>query len=397
MPITLTIVQFAFVSLWCLLLVYLSTVIPWLRRSVPVLKHGIRHPSRDVIATAMPLAIFQLTGHILSSMATSQSPVSLVHTIKGLSPLFTVLAYRLLFRIRYARATYLSLVPLTVGVMLACSTGLSTNMFGIACAFMAALVFVSQNIFSKKLFNEAERTDSEAQHPTHRNLDKLNLLCYCSGLAFFLTLPIWFISEGYPLLSEFIRNGAISLSGKQGALDHGALAGEFIFNGVSHFAQNILAFVLLSMVSPVSYSVASLVKRVFVIVVAILWFGSSTTPIQAIGIGLTFVGLYLYDRNSHDDVADQRANADHFRSRDSILPTNVRHSAKPWDSNGYAFPGAKSFEEPTAKFNPASNNSKKEDDGPGGVRPRGTSVSRTWLPGTKQESTWQPNDSSTAT
>lgn len=396
MPITLTIIQFAFVSFWCLLLVYLSTVIPWLRNSVPVLKHGIRYPSRDVISTALPLAVFQLAGHILSSMATSQIPVSLVHTIKGLSPLFTVLAYRVLFRIRYARATYLSLVPLTVGVMLACSTGISTNFFGILCALLAALVFVSQNIFSKKLFNEAERTEAEAANPARRKLDKLNLLCYCSGLAFFLTLPIWFVSEGYPLIADFIHDGAISLSGKQGSLDHGELALEFVFNGVSHFAQNILAFVLLSMVSPVSYSVASLVKRVFVIVAAIVWFGSSTTPIQAVGIGLTFVGLYLYDRNSHDDVADQRANADHFRARDTLLPLNVRQSNKPWDSNGYAFPGARSFETSTGNTSHATNSSKKQDDGPRRVRPRGASINRTWLPGTKQESTWQPVDSTAA-
>ncbi|KAJ5095180.1 hypothetical protein N7532_007471 [Penicillium argentinense] len=394
MPITLTIIQFAFVSAWCLLLVYLSTIFPRLRQSIPVLKHGIRYPSREVISTALPLAVFQLAGHILSSMATSQIPVSLVHTIKGLSPLFTVLAYRVLFRIRYARATYLSLIPLTAGVMLACSTGVSTNFFGILCAFGAAIVFVSQNIFSKKLFNEAERAESDSQYPARRKLDKLNLLCYCSGLAFFLTLPIWFVSEGYPLVSDFVNDGVIALSGKQGSLDHGALMIEFVFNGVSHFAQNILAFVLLSMVSPVSYSVASLVKRVFVIVVAIVWFGSSTTPIQAVGIALTFVGLYLYDRNSHDDVADQRANADHFRARETILPMNVRHSSKPWDSNGYAFPAGRSFESANGNSH-AANSSKKEDDGPGRVRARGTSVSRTWLPGTKQESTWQPCDTPT--
>ncbi|OQD73468.1 hypothetical protein PENDEC_c015G05307 [Penicillium decumbens] len=396
MPITLTIVQFAFVSIWCLLLVYLSTVIPCLRQSVPILKYGIRYPSRDVISTALPLAVFQLAGHILSSMATSKIPVSLVHTIKGLSPLFTVLAYRVLFGIRYARATYLSLIPLTLGVMLACSTAVSTNFFGILCAFFAAIVFVSQNIFSKKLFNEVERSETDAQRPARRKLDKLNLLCYCSGLAFFLTLPIWFVSEGYPLVADFIKDGVISLSGKQGSLDHGALMIEFVFNGASHFAQNILAFVLLSMVSPVSYSVASLVKRVFVIVVAIVWFGSSTTSVQAFGIGLTFVGLYLYDRNSHDDVADKRANADHFRARQSLLPTNVRHSSRPWDSNGYAFPGGRSFEGSTPDSSHIFNGPKKEDDGPGRVRPRGASVSRNWLPGTKQESTWQPEDSPAA-
>ncbi|OGM43592.1 ER to Golgi transport protein (Sly41) [Aspergillus bombycis] len=394
-PITLTIVQFAFVSIWCLLLSYLSKILPWLRNSVPALKNGIRYPSRDVIMTALPLAAFQLAGHILSSMATSQIPVSLVHTIKGLSPLFTVLAYRVFFRIRYASATYLSLVPLTLGVMLACSTGFSTNFFGIMCALVAALVFVSQNIFSKKLFNEAAHGESETQQSAQRKLDKLNLLCYCSGLAFILTLPIWILCEGYPLLSDIMQDGSISLSDKENSLDHGALIFEFVFNGVSHFAQNILAFVLLSMISPVSYSVASLVKRVFVIVVAIVWFGNSTTAMQAIGIVLTFIGLYLYDRNSHDDLADQRANADHFRLKENVLPLNIRSTTQTWDSNGYVFPPGKTIErqflDDTHSF---SNNLKKDDNRPGLVRPRGSSNTRAWLPpGTKQETTWQPSDS----
>lgn len=381
--------------MWCLVLSYLSTVLPSLRRNVPALKNGILYPSRDVLLTALPLAIFQLAGHILSSMATSQIPVSLVHTIKGLSPLFTVLAYRIFFRIRYARATYLSLIPLTLGVMLACSTGFSTDFFGILCAFCATLVFVSQNIFSKRLFNEASRAETEGPIPGRRKLDKLNLLCYCSGLAFILTLPIWFVCEGRSLISDFLRDGTVSLSGKTGALDHSALLSEFVFNGLSHFAQNILAFILLSMISPVSYSVASLVKRVFVIAVAIVWFGSPTTSIQALGIALTFIGLYLYDRNSHDDLADRRANADHFRSGESVLPMNNRTSNRPWDSNGYAFPPVKIIEEHESDgSNILANNQKKEDDGFGRVRPRGNSVSRAWLPpGTKQESTWHQSDS----
>ncbi|RDW93215.1 putative ER to Golgi transport protein (Sly41) [Aspergillus mulundensis] len=391
-PITLTVVQFAFVSLWCLLLSYLATVLPWLKVSIPALKNNIRSPSRDVIMTALPLAVFQLAGHILSSMATSQIPVSLVHTIKGLSPLFTVLAYRFFFRIRYAKATYLSLVPLTLGVMLACSTGFSTNFFGILCALVAALVFVSQNIFSKKLFNEAERAESDLQSAGRRKLDKLNLLYYCSGLAFILTLPIWFVTEGYPLLSDLMQDGAISLTNKTGSLDHGALFLEFVFNGVSHFAQNILAFVLLSMVSPVSYSVASLIKRVFVIVVAIVWFGNSTTSIQGFGIALTFLGLYLYDRNSHDDVADRRANADHFHSKKPVLPLNTRAPGKAWDSNGYAFPQGKSVDQHVAERSVSSN--LRKDDGIGHARPRASSHTKAWLPpGTKQEATWQASSS----
>src|SRR5271156_6197518 len=190
-PVTLTIIQFASVSIWCLILAYIASIFPTLKTSVPALRNGILRPSKEVLYTAMPLSIFQLLGHLLSSFATSKIPVSLVHTIKGLSPLFTVLAYRVVFRIRYARATYLSLVPLTLGVMLACATDFSTNFWGISCALAAAIVFVTQNIFSKKLFGEVSRAESEGQRFRGQKLDKLNLLCYCSVGAFLLTAPVW--------------------------------------------------------------------------------------------------------------------------------------------------------------------------------------------------------------
>lgn len=389
MPITLTFAQFGFVWFWCLLITNLARVFPSIKTAIPALKNGLRRPSISVVTKALPLACFSLGGHILSSMATSKMPVSLVHTIKGLSPLFTVLAYRVLFRIRYAKATYLSLIPLTVGVMLACSTGFTANFFGIFYAFLATAVFVSQNIFSKKLFNEAARAEGDSQ-----KLDKLNLLCYCSAIAFILTAPIWFFSEGYPLIADLFRDGSVELSHKKGTLNHGELVGEFIFNGISHFAQNILAFVLLSSISPVSYSVASLIKRVFVIAVAIVWFGNSTTPIQAFGICLTFIGLYLYDRNSHDDVANRRANADHFHSRESVLPL-TSNSKRPWDSNGYVFPigpGDRAISMPVGPADIA-----KKEDGEVKRQPRRSSAARQWLPpGTKQESTWQPGDSAPA-
>ncbi|KAL8789591.1 MAG: hypothetical protein Q9213_001027 [Squamulea squamosa] len=320
-PVTLTVIQFACVSSWCITLAILGRLFQPLQKAIPILKHGIRYPTRNVIRTTLPLAMFQIGGHILSSTATQKIPVSLVHTIKGLSPLFTVLAYRLIFHIHYATATYLSLIPLTLGVVLACSVEFSGNLFGILCAFGGALIFVTQNIFSKKLFNEAARVEAEGPLPAstqrHQKLDKLNLLCYCSGLAFLLTCPIWLWTEGLPILSS-----PILLTPFPEAPAHKTnLPLEFFFNGIFHFGQNILAFILLSMVSPVTYSVASLIKRVFVIVVAIVWFGNRTTSVQAAGIFLTFIGLYLYDRTSDAAKGDRKVKLEQLRTDAPILPT----------------------------------------------------------------------------
>ncbi|KAI1322697.1 TPT-domain-containing protein [Xylariaceae sp. FL0255] len=401
-PATLTMIQFFLVAFYCLTSSWLASVFPKLRTTIPALKNPIRAPSRDVINTTLPLAAFQIGGHLLSSTATSKIPVSMVHTVKGLSPLFTVFAYRFFFDIRYPKATYLSLIPLTFGVTLACSSGHSFRgeIVGILYALGATVIFVTQNIFSKRLFNEAARAEAEGQAAKSRKLDKLNLLCYSSGLAFVLTSPIWFWSEGIGLIRDFAHDGSVDLSSKPNSFDHGRLAVEFLFNGTFHFGQNILAFVLLSIVSPVTYSVASLIKRVWVIIVAILWFGNSTTPMQAVGIALTFLGLYLYDRTNDSNKADRRARLLSQSSRQApLLPLNTAAAS-------ITNEGAPTFESPLPMSNgstphPYTNgfasqagiheDLKKSDDA-GRARARGSS-NAAWLPrGTRQEDTWRHGD-----
>lgn len=330
-PFTLTVLQFGFVSTWCVVLAGIARVFPVVGSAIPGLSGGLRSPSSYVLRTTVPLAVFQVGGHLASSMATNKIAVSLVHTIKGMSPLFTVAAYRLLFGIHYSTATYLSLIPLTLGVMLACSVEFRGNFFGVLMAFAGALIFVSQNIFSKKLFNESSHS-SDPSIPLHRRkLDKLNLLCYSSGQAFLLTLPIWFWGEGASLLREYSTTGTLALSQKGSsspALTGTELAAEFLFNGTVHFGQNIIAFVLLSLVSPVTYSVASLVKRIFVILMAIAWFGSPTTSLQAVGIALTFLGLYLYDRAGDTARKEKVLRTQQIMKEEPLLPlttANISH------------------------------------------------------------------------
>jgi hypothetical protein len=70
-PVTLTIVQFAFVSAWSFL-----CMSPVVRMS------KLRQPTRAIINTTLPMGLFQVGGHIFSSLAISRIPVSTVHTIK---------------------------------------------------------------------------------------------------------------------------------------------------------------------------------------------------------------------------------------------------------------------------------------------------------------------------
>lgn len=253
---------------------------------------------------------------------------------------------------------------------------------------MAAIVFVTQNIFSKKLFTESSQAEAEGRTASSRKLDKLNLLCYCSVGAFLFTAPVWLFTEGISIIRDVWKDGAIDLVGQRHIMDHGALTMEYIFNGAFHFGQNILAFVLLSRLSPVSYSVASLIKRVWVIVVAIVWFHSSTTKVQGFGIALTFLGLYLYDRTSTEDAAERRTKFDHFHhSKSGLLPVFEEPDSR--QPNGTVTPPKRSAHNQNYMFtsSPFHGNYRQEPSLSESERPSA------WLPpGTKQESTWGAGD-----
>ncbi len=222
---------------------------------------------------------------------------------QALSPLFTVLTYALLFQVSYSPATYLSLFPLTLGVMLACSFDLTiSNVLGLICAFGSTLVFVSQNIFFKKIM--------PTEVSTPQKLDKINLLYFSSGMAFILMIPVWIYSDARRLLhhSSTTTGPSIIL--------------YFFINGTVHFAQNLLAFAILSSTSPVTYSIASLVKRIAVICLAIVWFKQAVHPVQAVGIGLTGVGLWMYNNAKRDVENGERRMRQVEAVREGSLPTS---------------------------------------------------------------------------
>jgi solute carrier family 35 protein E1 len=299
-PVTLTFVQFGLVALLCLI-------------GSPLGLGKLVLPTWRVLIHILPLAVFQVVSHILSSIAISRIPVSLVHTIKALSPLITVLAYTLGFRVKYGSKVYLSLIPLTLGVMLVCLNELKFQLFGFICALASTLVFVMQNIFSKKLFNQAA---SKTVIPNSKvpKLDKLNMLYTSSFVAFGLMSPIWMYSEGWTL----IQPGAPRPS-------PGVLI-LFLLNGLTNFLQCLIAFWILSMVSPVTYSVASLFKRIFVIIVSILYFKDTFRVPQGFGVLLTFIGLWMYD-DAKRDVAKADAKVAAIQEKlekDSYLPVSRR-------------------------------------------------------------------------
>lgn len=176
--------------------------------------------------------------------------------------------------------------------MLACSFDISaSNFIGLLCAFGSALVFVSSNIFFKKIMPSS--SGGHGGSTNAHKLDKLNLLFYSSSMAFLVMVPIWAWTDLPNLLPS--SSGYVAHPAHPGPA-HSSIIPYFLANGTVHFLQNVLAFVILARTSPVTYSIASLVKRVAVICAAILWFSQRVHPVQGLGICMTFGGLYMYNR-----------------------------------------------------------------------------------------------------
>lgn len=224
--------------------------------------------------------------------------------------------------------------------MLATSVDFSlSNIFGLFCAFGSTIVFVSQNIFFKKIMP----TNSESS--TSTKLDKINLLFYSSGTAFVLMIPLWLYSDAWRVVNHVLPPNAPSIM-------------LYLFlNGTVHFAQNLLAFAILSSTSPVTYSIASLVKRIAVICLAIVWFKQTVHYVQAAGICLTGVGLLMYNNAKRDVEKGEKRMRQVEALRDGMLPISLEDQRTLDGSPDIKLVHSSPRPEYTHQFNPVSKSS----------------------------------------
>jgi solute carrier family 35 protein E1 len=243
--------------------------------------------------------------------------------------------------------------------MLASSADISlSNALGLFCAFGSTIVFVTQNIFFKKIMpskGEGESAAVARAASLHSNdpsgistskalsrpkLDKINLLFFSSGMAFLFMVPLWIYSD-FPAIWTLWFNPEMAVNTAK-PLKPGQVAPSvpyyFFLNGTVHFAQNLLAFAILSSTSPVTYSIASLVKRIAVICLAIVWFNQAVHPVQALGIGLTGIGLFMYNKAKRDVDKGENKVRRMEAIKDGMLPLNNADQRLLDDRSGAATP-----------------------------------------------------------
>ncbi|XP_034947805.1 solute carrier family 35 member E1 homolog [Chelonus insularis] len=231
----------------------------------------------------VPLALGKFLANVFSHVSIWKVPVSYAHTVKATMPLFTVILSRIILREKQTNKVYFSLVPIVCGVAIATLTELSFNFIGLISALASTLACSLQNIYSKKVLYDT-------------GIHHLRLLFILGRLALFMFLPVWAVYDLKSLITEWVTTDTISYK----------VLGLLFLDGTLNWCQNIVAFSVMSIVSPLTFSVANASKRIFVIAVTLFILGNPVTWLNMFGMFLAIFGVFCYNKAKYDQRQAQK-------------------------------------------------------------------------------------------
>jgi solute carrier family 35 protein E1 len=237
---------------------------------------------RKLVRSSFTAATWHTAGCMLTNYSLVGASVAFLHTIKATEPAFAaVLSYFILGSQPPARICA-ALAVLISGVAL---TSYKEHTFG-ASSFAAGIgsnvVLQLRNVLSKRTMLTGAGSDASAD----TKLGLSNQFNLMTMGAFLLSVPV-------AIMLDQECTAFCSASIMQRAYDVQLLS-SVIICALSFHAYQQLSFSILERVTPLTHSVANCIKRVVVIVYALVATGTSVAPLQSLGLAVSLLGLVSY-------------------------------------------------------------------------------------------------------
>uniref|UniRef100_A0A7N0ZWF8 Sugar phosphate transporter domain-containing protein n=1 Tax=Kalanchoe fedtschenkoi TaxID=63787 RepID=A0A7N0ZWF8_KALFE len=199
-------------------------------------------------------------------------PVSFNQAVGATTPFFTAVFAYLMTLKKEAWLTYVTLIPVVAGVVIASGGEPSFNLFGflmcIGATAARALKSVVQGIL---LSSEGEK------------LNSMNLLLYMAPIAVMLLLPATIFMEGN-----------VAATTMQLAKADFRVVWLLLFNSSMAYFVNLTNFLVTKHTSPLTLQVLGNAKGAVAVVVSIMIFKNPVSLIGMLGYALTVCGVILY-------------------------------------------------------------------------------------------------------
>eukprot|EP00753_Platysulcus_tardus_P020607 PLAT8270.1.p1 GENE.PLAT8270.1~~PLAT8270.1.p1 ORF type:complete len:409 (-),score=221.35 PLAT8270.1:90-1295(-) len=242
------------------------------------------------VQAVMPVTMAMVAGKMFAYLSYGRVPVSLVHTVKAASPIVNVVVGYCAYKQTFHPFIIATLFPIAFGVTLASASELSFDMIGFLFALSSAVVIVFQNLYMKKLL---QTTD----------LSTMKLHFYNAFSGTLLTLPLSLYAE--MTSPSGVMPAAAAAAGNPAAA--GALAATAavaakpfpwvltIVSGLAQYGSSLAAYMVLSSVLPLTYTIMGVMKRVFIIVSSIWYFANPVNGTNVAGIIIALAGVFGYN------------------------------------------------------------------------------------------------------
>lgn len=238
---------------------------------------------------------------VLGLVSLKHVAASFTETIKASAPFFTVIIAYLMLGEKTSLLVLATLIPVAGGLVLASSAELSFNLVGFSAAVATNIIECVQNVFSKGLL-ASEYTAGQLQFYTSLTalVIQAPLLIYngLSSSSAAASAPgavaggaLQLQAEGNATVASLDYRGDGMLS----ALPSGSLVAILWIDGVLYHLQSVVAYVVMSYLSPVTVSVVNTLKRAMLIWISVQVFGNQVTPLSVAGTAICLFGALAYN------------------------------------------------------------------------------------------------------